>query len=80
MGTTLDEAEEILHRNKIEKLPVVDADGRLCGLITVKDIQKKIEFPDATKDERAGCGLVPRSGSARTLSSGRRRWSAREPT
>ena len=50
VGTTLREAEEILHRNKIEKLPVVDADGRLRGLITVKDIQKKIEFPEATKD------------------------------
>ena len=52
VGTTLAEAEEILHRNKIEKLPVVDADGRLYGLITVKDIQKKIEFPEATKDEQ----------------------------
>jgi IMP dehydrogenase len=52
VGTTLPEAEEILHRNKIEKLPVVDADGRLRGLITVKDIQKKIEFPQATKDEQ----------------------------
>jgi IMP dehydrogenase len=52
VGTTLAEAEEILHRHKIEKLPVVDADGRLRGLITVKDIQKKIEFPQATKDEQ----------------------------
>jgi IMP dehydrogenase len=52
IGTTLAEAEEILHRNKIEKLPVVDADGRLRGLITVKDIQKKIEFPEATKDDQ----------------------------
>jgi IMP dehydrogenase len=52
VGTTLAEAEEVLHRNKIEKLPVVDADGRLRGLITVKDIQKKIEFPQATKDEQ----------------------------
>jgi IMP dehydrogenase len=52
VGTTLAEAEEILHRNKIEKLPVVDAEGRLRGLITVKDIQKKIEFPQATKDEK----------------------------
>ena len=52
VGTTLEEAEEILHRNKIEKLPVVDGDGRLCGLITVKDIQKKIEYPNATKDDR----------------------------
>src|SRR4029079_14701609 len=52
VGTTLGEAEEILHRNKIEKLPVVDADGVLRGLITVKDIQKKIQYPQATKDER----------------------------
>jgi IMP dehydrogenase len=52
VGTTLAEAEEILHRNKIEKLPVVDADGRLKGLITVKDIQKKIQYPHATKDEQ----------------------------
>src|SRR4051794_30905867 len=52
VGTTLAEAEEILHRNKIEKLPVVDAEGRLRGLITVKDIQKKIQYPEATKDER----------------------------
>ena len=61
VGTTLDEAEEILHRNKIEKLPVVDADGRLRGLITVKDIQKRIEYPQATKDEqgrlRAGAAV-----------------------
>jgi IMP dehydrogenase len=52
VGTTLEEAEAILHRNKIEKLPVVDAEGRLRGLITVKDITKRIEFPHATKDER----------------------------
>jgi IMP dehydrogenase len=52
VGTTLDEASEILHRNKIEKLPVVDADGRLKGLITVKDISKRIKYPDATKDDQ----------------------------
>jgi IMP dehydrogenase len=52
VGTTLTEAEAILHRHKIEKLPVVDADGRLKGLITVKDIQKRIQFPHATKDGR----------------------------
>jgi IMP dehydrogenase len=52
VGTTLDQASEILHRNKIEKLPVVDADGRLKGLITVKDISKRIKYPDATKDEQ----------------------------
>jgi len=50
VGTTLEEAEAILHRHKIEKLPVVDADGRLKGLITVKDISKRIKYPDATKD------------------------------
>jgi IMP dehydrogenase len=49
-GTTLDQAREILHRHKIEKLPVVDDHGFLKGLITVKDIQKKIQFPLATKD------------------------------
>jgi IMP dehydrogenase len=51
VGTTLEQAQAIFRRNRIEKLPVVDADGRLRGLITVKDIQKKIDFPDATKDE-----------------------------
>jgi IMP dehydrogenase len=52
VGTTLAEAEAILGRHKIEKLPVVDADGKLRGLITVKDIQKKIQYPQATKDEQ----------------------------
>jgi IMP dehydrogenase len=52
VGTTLDEANEILHRHKIEKLPVVDDAGKLRGLITVKDIRKRTEFPLATKDEQ----------------------------
>lgn len=52
VGTTLDEAERILQRHRIEKLLVVDNDFNLKGLITVKDIQKKIEFPYATKDEQ----------------------------
>ena len=51
-GTTLAEAERLLHRHRIEKLPVVDAHGVLTGLITVKDIQKRIEFPSSTKDPR----------------------------
>ena len=51
-GTTLDEASAILHQNKVEKLPVVDENGILTGLITVKDIQKKLQFPNATKDSR----------------------------
>ncbi len=52
VGTTLDEAREVLRRHRIEKLPVVDGDGFLKGLITVKDIQKKIQYPLATKDEQ----------------------------
>jgi IMP dehydrogenase len=52
VGTTLEEARAVLHRHKVEKLPVVDEDGRLKGLITVKDIQKSIQYPLATKDER----------------------------
>jgi len=51
-GTALDQASDILHRHKVEKLPVVDANGLLTGLITVKDIQKKIQYPNATKDGR----------------------------
>lgn len=51
VGTSLDEAERILHRNRIEKLPVVDDAGRLRGLITVKDIFKRRQFPNAAKDE-----------------------------
>ncbi len=50
-GTTLEEAKALLHRHKIEKLLVVDRDGNLKGLITVKDIQKAIQFPNACKDE-----------------------------
>ncbi len=50
IGTTLAQAEQLLHRHRIEKLPIVDADGRIKGLITVKDIQKRVEFPQATKD------------------------------
>ena len=52
VGTTLAEAELLLGRHKIEKLPIVDATGRLKGLITVKDIQKRERYPLATKDER----------------------------
>ena len=50
VGTTLEEAERLLQEHRIEKLLVVDADFRLKGLITVKDIQKKLEFPNAAKD------------------------------
>jgi IMP dehydrogenase len=50
VGTTLEEARAVLHRHKIEKLPVVDEEGHLKGLITVKDIEKRIRYPLATKD------------------------------
>src|SRR5215813_11022215 len=50
VGTTLDEAEKILQKHRIEKLLVVDQDFNLKGLITVKDIQKKLEYPNAAKD------------------------------
>jgi IMP dehydrogenase len=49
-GTTLDQAERVLHRHKIEKLPIVDGAGSLRGLITVKDIAKRRQFPFAAKD------------------------------
>ncbi len=52
VGTTLEEARAILGRHRIEKLPIVDLEGRLKGLITVKDIQKREAYPLATKDER----------------------------
>ena len=51
VGTTLEEAQRLLHKHRIEKLLVVDADRKLKGLITVKDITKKIKYPMAAKDE-----------------------------
>ncbi len=60
-GTTLEEAKLVLHEHRIEKLPVVDKDFMLRGLITVKDIKKKAEYPNACKDEsgrlRAGAAV-----------------------
>src|SRR6266511_1211177 len=61
VGTTLEQAKEILHRHKVEKLLVVDRDFNLKGLITVKDIQKQIKYPHACKDSlgrlRVGAAL-----------------------
>lgn len=51
VGTTLEEAEKILHQHRIEKLPIVDESGRLSGLITIKDIEKVIQFPNSAKDQ-----------------------------
>lgn len=52
VGTTLDEAKAILQRNKIEKLPIVDEQFRLQGLITIKDIEKVLKYPNSAKDEQ----------------------------
>lgn len=49
-GTTLDDAEAIFRTNKVEKLPVVDEDNKLSGLITIKDLKKRQEYPNANKD------------------------------
>src|SRR6187551_1677633 len=64
VGTTLDAAREILHRHKVEKLLVVDDQYRLKGLITVKDIQKAIKYPNACKDSlgRLRCGAAIGTG------------------
>lgn len=65
LGTTLEDAEAILQQHRIEKLPVVDEGGVLCGLITFKDIQKKRRYPNACKDEQgrlrvgAAVGVTP---------------------
>jgi IMP dehydrogenase len=52
VGTSLDEAKAILQAHRIEKLPLVDDAGRLAGLITVKDIQKRLDFPNASRDDK----------------------------
>ncbi len=65
-GTSLAEAEKILHRNKIEKLPVVDGQGHLKGLITVKDIFKRRQFPNAAKDEHGRLRVGAAVGTSRS--------------
>jgi IMP dehydrogenase len=59
-GISLDDAEEIFKTNKIEKLPLVDVNGKLAGLITIKDLKKRKEFPNSNKDEsgRLRCGAA----------------------
>lgn len=60
VGTTLEQAKEILRHNKVEKLPIVDADFKLCGLITIKDIEKADRYPNSAKDEKGRllCGAA----------------------
>ena len=63
VGTSLDEAKLLLQKHRIEKLPLVDDLGKLAGLITVKDIQKRLDYPNASRDDRgrlrcaAACGV-----------------------
>ncbi len=64
VGTTLDEAEQILARHRIEKLPVTDDAGTLKGLITVKDIHKRRQFPDANKDRYGRLRVAAAIGAA----------------
>jgi len=63
-GTTLDEAEQILARHRIEKLPVVDETGVLKGLITIKDIHKRRQYPDANKDRFGRLRVAAAVGAA----------------
>jgi IMP dehydrogenase len=63
-GTTLDEAEAIMGRHRIEKLPVVDEGGRLRGLITVKDIHKRRQYPNANKDRHGRLRVAAAIGAA----------------
>jgi IMP dehydrogenase len=65
VGTTLDAAREILHKHKVEKLLVVDRDYRLKGLITVKDIQKAVKYPNASKDSLGRLRCAAAIGVAR---------------
>ncbi len=64
VGTTLDEAERILAKGRIEKLPVVDAEGKLKGLITVKDIHKRRQYPNSNKDEHGRLRVAAAIGAA----------------
>src|SRR5213595_4301708 len=64
VGTTLDEAERILAKHRIEKLPVVDEQGLLNGLITIKDIFKRRQYPDANKDQHGRLRVAGAVGGA----------------
>ncbi|MGN0475765.1 MAG: IMP dehydrogenase [Ruminococcus sp.] len=60
LGTTIQGAKELLKKHKIEKLPIVDDQGNLCGLITIKDIEKSIQYPNSARDEKGRllCGAA----------------------
>lgn len=66
-GTTLEEAEELLRRHKVEKLPLVDESGRLKGLITLKDIVKRRQYPNAVKDAQGRLLVGAAVGASKDL-------------
>lgn len=88
IGIARDDAAALLAKHKIEKLPLIDAQGRLGGLITVKDFVKTEQYPGATKDAEGACVSVPRSASSVTPGRARPRsrrpastsWSRTQPT
>ena len=65
-GTTLDEAKRLLHQHRIEKLPIVTPDGKLAGLITIKDINKARDFPQSCKDEKGRLRVAASLGVGNT--------------
>ena len=76
LGTTLEQAKDILWQHRIEKLPIVDDTGALRGLITVKDIKKQTEYPAATQDERGRLRVAAAVGvGGDTHRASRARWS-----
>ena len=64
VGTSMEKAQEILRQHKIEKLPLIDENGYLKGLITIKDIEKAVQFPNSARDEK---GRLPVSYTHLTL-------------
>jgi IMP dehydrogenase len=64
-GTTVDEAKEIFKHHRIEKLPIVDKNGYLKGLVTIKDIQKMVKYPNSCKDSRGRLRVAAAVGTAR---------------
>ena len=81
VGTTLEEAEEILHKHRVEKLLVVDDKYNLKGLITVKDIQKKLKYPNAAKDSHGSASRSRRQSAPPAIFwSALRNWSGQKWT
>lgn len=67
VGTTVEQAKAILQKHRVEKLPLVDKDFNLKGLITIKDIQKAVQYPNSTKDERGRLRVAAAVGLSGTL-------------